>query len=119
MQVENFLFYVLCDAATSRRDQVMAFFSKVSAALTEPCIRNLTNQEKVSYDNYNLACIITFPPFQNRGFGKLLIEFSKSPHFLFEGPGLMVQAITSPNTLRLARTPSLLVRPNDHYPILA
>jgi len=28
-QVENFLFYVLCDAATSRRDQVMAFFSKV------------------------------------------------------------------------------------------
>ena len=28
-QVENFLFYVLCDAATSRRDQVIAFFSKV------------------------------------------------------------------------------------------
>ncbi|KAK6907883.1 hypothetical protein I203_101884 [Kwoniella mangroviensis CBS 8507] len=58
--VENFLFYVLCDAATSRRDQVMAFFSK----------------EKISYDDYNLACIVTFPPFQNRGFGKLLIEFS-------------------------------------------
>lgn len=33
-------------------------------------------QEKVSYDDYNLACIVTFPPFQNRGFGKLLIEFS-------------------------------------------
>ncbi|KIR25649.1 hypothetical protein I307_05663 [Cryptococcus deuterogattii 99/473] len=32
--------------------------------------------EKVSYDDYNLACIVTFPPFQNRGFGKLLIEFS-------------------------------------------
>nr|XP_019045211.1 hypothetical protein I302_05599 [Kwoniella bestiolae CBS 10118]OCF24141.1 hypothetical protein I302_05599 [Kwoniella bestiolae CBS 10118] len=58
--VENFLFYVLCDAATSKRDQVMAFFSK----------------EKISYDDYNLACIVTFPPFQNRGFGKLLIEFS-------------------------------------------
>ncbi|WWC62978.1 uncharacterized protein I303_105576 [Kwoniella dejecticola CBS 10117] len=58
--VENFLFYVLCDAATSKRDQVMAFFSK----------------EKLSYDDYNLACIVTFPPFQNRGFGKLLIEFS-------------------------------------------
>ena len=28
-QVDNFLFYVLCDAATSRHDQVMAFFSKV------------------------------------------------------------------------------------------
>ncbi|WRT66750.1 uncharacterized protein IL334_003713 [Kwoniella shivajii] len=58
--VENFLFYVLCDAATSRRDQVMAFFSK----------------EKLSYDDHNLACIVAFPPFQNRGFGKLLIEFS-------------------------------------------
>ncbi|KAL1408067.1 hypothetical protein Q8F55_004864 [Vanrija albida] len=59
-KVENFLFYVLCDAATSKRDQVMAFFSK----------------EKLSYDDYNLACIVTFPPHQNRGFGKLLIEFS-------------------------------------------
>ncbi|CAK9784122.1 acyl-CoA N-acyltransferase [Cutaneotrichosporon oleaginosum] len=58
--VENFLFYVLCDAATSKRDQVMAFFSK----------------EKTSYDDYNLACIVTFPPHQGRGFGKLLIEFS-------------------------------------------
>lgn len=38
----------------------MAFFSK----------------EKISYDDYNLACIVTFPPHQNRGFGKLLIEFS-------------------------------------------
>lgn len=62
--VEGFLFYVLCDAATSRRDQVMAFFSK----------------EKLSYDDYNLACIVTFPPFQNRAFGKLLIEFSEPLH---------------------------------------
>ena len=34
-------------------------------------------QEKVSYDDYNLACIITFPPFQKRGFGTLMIEFSE------------------------------------------
>jgi len=34
-------------------------------------------QEKISYDDYNLACIITFPPFQKRGFGTLLIEFSE------------------------------------------
>lgn len=40
----------------------MAFFSK----------------EKVSFDDYNLACIVTFPPFQGNGFGKLLIEFSTS-----------------------------------------
>ncbi|KDQ30085.1 hypothetical protein PLEOSDRAFT_1037788, partial [Pleurotus ostreatus PC15] len=32
--------------------------------------------EKLSYDDYNLACIITFPPYQRRGYGMLLIEFS-------------------------------------------
>ncbi|KAK1925911.1 acyl-CoA N-acyltransferase [Papiliotrema laurentii] len=65
--VENFLFYVICDASTSQHDLVMAFFSK----------------EKLSYDDYNLACIVTFPPCQNRGFGKLLIEFS---YFLTKHP---------------------------------
>ncbi|KAG9126504.1 hypothetical protein FRC07_003210 [Ceratobasidium sp. 392] len=32
--------------------------------------------EKVSYDDYNLACIVTLPPYQKRGYGMLLIEFS-------------------------------------------
>ncbi|KAG8853540.1 hypothetical protein FRB96_008142 [Tulasnella sp. 330] len=45
---ENFLFYLLTDA----------------------------DSEKVSYDEWNLACIITFPPYQKRGYGMLLIEFS-------------------------------------------
>ncbi|KAJ8509521.1 hypothetical protein ONZ45_g8321 [Pleurotus djamor] len=53
------LFYILTDAMP-QRDHVLAFFSK----------------EKHSYDDYNLACIITFPPFQRRGYGMLLIEFS-------------------------------------------
>ncbi|KAF9490402.1 hypothetical protein BDN71DRAFT_1454250 [Pleurotus eryngii] len=56
---DNFLFYILTDAA-SQRDHVLGFFSK----------------EKLSYDDYNLACIITFPPYQRRGYGMLLIEFS-------------------------------------------
>ncbi|ADV25646.1 hypothetical protein I305_04898 [Cryptococcus gattii E566] len=76
--VENFLFYIICDAATSRRDQAMAFFSK----------------EKVSYDDYNLACIVTFPPFQNRGFGKLLIEFS---YYLTKHPSTRPKSL-SPGT---------------------
>lgn len=50
----------------------MAFFSK----------------EKTSYDDYNLACIVTFPPHQNRGFGKLLIEFSY----------YLTRSLTSPGT---------------------
>ncbi|KAG9046416.1 hypothetical protein FS837_004509 [Tulasnella sp. UAMH 9824] len=56
---DNFMFYLLTDA-DSQRDHVLGFFSK----------------EKVSYDDWNLACIITFPPYQKKGYGMLLIEFS-------------------------------------------
>ncbi|KAI0321443.1 acyl-CoA N-acyltransferase [Amylostereum chailletii] len=56
---DNFLFYLLTDA-DSQRDHVLGFFSK----------------EKVSYDDYNLACIIAFPPYQRKGYGMLMIEFS-------------------------------------------
>jgi len=38
--------------------------------------RRLFLQEKDSPDDYNLACILTLPPFQRRGYGKLLISFS-------------------------------------------
>ncbi|KAJ7182563.1 acyl-CoA N-acyltransferase [Mycena crocata] len=56
---DNFLFYMMTDA-DSKHDHVIGFFSK----------------EKVSYDDYNLACIVTLPPFQRKGFGMLMIEFS-------------------------------------------
>ncbi|KAF5385612.1 hypothetical protein D9757_006804 [Collybiopsis confluens] len=56
---DPFLFYILTDA-TSSSDHMIGFFSK----------------EKISYDDYNLACILTLPPFQRKGFGRLMIEFS-------------------------------------------
>ncbi|KAK2459774.1 hypothetical protein APHAL10511_008206 [Amanita phalloides] len=56
---DNFLFYILTDA-TSKADHMIGFFSK----------------EKFSFDNYNLACIITLPPYQRQGYGMLMIEFS-------------------------------------------
>ncbi|KAF9229844.1 acyl-CoA N-acyltransferase [Gyrodon lividus] len=56
---DNFLFYILTDA-DSQRDHVLGFFSK----------------EKISYDDYNLACIIVLPPYQRKGYGMLMIEFS-------------------------------------------
>ncbi|KAJ7198768.1 acyl-CoA N-acyltransferase [Mycena pura] len=56
---DNFLFYIMTDAKP-KTDHVLGFFSK----------------EKVSYDDYNLACIITLPPHQRNGFGMLMIEFS-------------------------------------------
>ena len=39
-------------------------------------LSNLTLQEKISYDDYNLACIVVLPPYQKKGYGMLLIEFS-------------------------------------------
>lgn len=35
-------------------------------------------QEKESSEDYNVACILTLPPYQRKGFSKLLIEFSES-----------------------------------------
>ena len=57
--VDPFMYYVLCenDAFGSH---LIGYFSK----------------EKDSVDGYNVACILTLPQFQRRGFGRLLIEFS-------------------------------------------
>ncbi|SPO21677.1 related to histone acetyltransferase [Ustilago trichophora] len=68
--VEPFLFYVLTDAANASFDHPLGFFSK----------------EKISYDDYNLACIVTFPPFQRKSFGTLMIEFS---YYLSAGQGML------------------------------
>ncbi|KAH7974220.1 hypothetical protein HPB49_012264 [Dermacentor silvarum] len=32
--------------------------------------------EKLSQDDYNLSCIMILPPYQHKGFGRLLIEFN-------------------------------------------
>lgn len=57
--VDPFLFYVLCEVDESGA-HVVGYFSK----------------EKQSQDNYNLACILTFPPYQRKGYGKFLISIS-------------------------------------------
>mmetsp|Transcript_22220 Transcript_22220/g.30568 ORF Transcript_22220/g.30568 Transcript_22220/m.30568 type:complete len:433 (-) Transcript_22220:259-1557(-) len=57
--VEPFLFYVMTECDT-KGCHVVGYFSK----------------EKNSPDDYNLACILTLPPFQRKGYGKLLISFS-------------------------------------------
>jgi histone acetyltransferase MYST1 len=53
--VEGFTFFLLVD-----NGEAVGYFSK----------------EKLSWDNYNLACILVFPPFQRRGYGKILMAFS-------------------------------------------
>ncbi|XP_076464488.1 histone acetyltransferase KAT5-like isoform X1 [Babylonia areolata] len=56
---DPFLFYVMCEHDT-RGYHMVGFFSK----------------EKESTEDYNVACILTLPPYQRKGYGKLLIEFS-------------------------------------------
>ncbi|EFX83058.1 males absent on the first-like protein [Daphnia pulex] len=57
--VEPFLFYILCEIDKAGA-HVVGYFSK----------------EKESPDGNNVACILTLPPFQRKGYGKLLIAFS-------------------------------------------
>jgi GNAT superfamily N-acetyltransferase len=57
--VDLFLFYVLCEC-DERGAHVVGYFSK----------------EKHSEEGYNLACILTLPPYQRKGYGKFLISFS-------------------------------------------
>ena len=63
--VACFDYYILVqDVPTNHphrtRHQIVGFFSK----------------EKMSWDNNNLACILVFPPWQRRGFGKILMGIS-------------------------------------------
>ena len=57
--VEPFLFYVMT-IADSDGCHMVGYFSK----------------EKNSFLNYNVSCILTLPPFQRQGYGRLLIDFS-------------------------------------------
>jgi histone acetyltransferase MYST1 len=59
--VEPFLFYVLTERDPETDTHVaVGYFSK----------------EKASLEEYNLACILTLPPYQRRGYGSLLISMS-------------------------------------------
>ncbi len=57
--VDPFLFYVLCEV-DEEGSHIVGYFSK----------------EKHSQENYNLACILTFPSYQRKGYGKFLISVS-------------------------------------------
>ncbi|KAI1715718.1 MOZ/SAS family domain-containing protein [Ditylenchus destructor] len=56
---DPFLFYVLTEH-DDQGDHIVGYFSK----------------EKESAEEYNVACILVLPPFQKKGYGRLLIEFS-------------------------------------------
>lgn len=57
--VDPFLFYVMA-TPSEKGYHIVGYFSK----------------EKESADGYNVACILTLPQYQRKGFGRLLIQFS-------------------------------------------
>ena len=57
--VDPFLFYVMANR-DEKGFHVLGYFSK----------------EKESADGYNVACILTLPQYQRKGYGRLLIQFS-------------------------------------------
>lgn len=57
--VEPFLFYVMCEV-NDYGFHIVGYYSK----------------EKYSEQGYNLACILTLPAYQRRGYGRFLIQFS-------------------------------------------
>ncbi|CAI4228428.1 unnamed protein product [Auanema sp. JU1783] len=56
---DPFLFYVMAEK-DERGFHIVGYFSK----------------EKESAEEYNVACILVLPPYQKKGYGRLLIEFS-------------------------------------------
>ncbi|KAA8498568.1 Histone acetyltransferase KAT5 [Porphyridium purpureum] len=57
--VDPFLFYIMTES-DEQGHHLVGYFSK----------------EKQSEENYNVACILTLPAFQRKGYGKFLISFS-------------------------------------------
>ncbi|XP_010452970.1 PREDICTED: histone acetyltransferase of the MYST family 2-like isoform X1 [Camelina sativa] len=84
--VDLFLFYVLCEC-DDRGCHKVGYFSKVIQHIIYRYVwfplfgllikRNFYwVQEKHSEEAYNLACILTLPSYQRKGYGKFLIAFS-------------------------------------------
>lgn len=57
--VSWFMFYIICEL-DDRGTHIAGYFSK----------------EKVSTENYNLACIMILPPYQRKGYGRFLTQLS-------------------------------------------
>ena len=61
---------------TANVNNLFGLFSTHSFTNSRFHIVGYFSKEKESSEDYNVACILTLPPYQRKGFGKLLIEFS-------------------------------------------
>ena len=60
-----------------QRDRYLSYYHSLLLMTCMIAINSLLLQEKESSEDYNVACILTLPQIQRKGYGKLLIEFSK------------------------------------------
>lgn len=108
---DPFLFYVMTEY-DCKGFHIVGYFSKVSThpscawvAAPKPslCYNSSLFQEKESTEDYNVACILTLPPYQRRGYGKLLIEFSEYCSLGADGLIICASHAGMPVTKRAAR----------------
>ncbi|VDO44129.1 unnamed protein product [Haemonchus placei] len=74
--VENFIFYLLCEVS------LLVLF--ISQYFYQDCIHQVDNEgthiaamfSKEMYSSNNLACIMTLPCYQRKGYGSLMIQLS-------------------------------------------
>ena len=69
-----FLFYVLCEVRFDGGDAATSMDPLAACSSHHPV--GYFSKEVDSSQQYNLSCILTFPPFQRRGYGKFLISLS-------------------------------------------
>ena len=59
---------------TNQKERFIGYFSKVKSFNHG---EKESSKEKDSAFGYNLSCLLCLPPYQRKGYGKLLIQFSK------------------------------------------
>lgn len=77
----NALYHANCLTAVSASSPCMLILCKHSQATNTKLwcryhIVGYFSKEKHSVEGYNLACILTLPPYQRKGYGRFLISFS-------------------------------------------
>lgn len=80
------------------------------------------SKEKESTEDYNVACILTMPPYQRKGYGKLLIEFSELDIFLVNCVYVNCQLFVSKcsqQVMNYRNSRGKPDHPKSHYPIWA
>jgi len=72
--VNSFLFYLL--VVTNPASPTTTTNTTINNENNTRQIVGFFSKEKLSWDNNNLACILTFPPYQRRGYSQILMGAS-------------------------------------------